>query len=191
MSQVDLFKAAFHESGIGGKFSKFKLSQQGNWFTLVRDGIRPEFSFKVCEVFNRRMIEEISMQEAFDFKCDNLEWVTNFSVAKEVLRVACSKRPAEVANTAQENCYYIDRVKEVVYLTNRSNVIACSPVYPICPMLSTNVAVWYLTALEGLDVTSDDALAIYTFCDNVVIYHRDKLYHTDMTPRILDALYKD
>lgn len=191
MSQVDLFKAAFHESGLGGKFSKFKLSQEGNWFTLIRDGIRPEFSLKVFEVFYRNMREEISMQEALDFKGNNIEWVTNFSIAKEVLRVACNKRPAEVANTTQENRYYIDRIKEVVYLTNRSNVIACSPVYQICPELSTNVAVWYLATLEGLDVTSEDTLGVYTRCGLVVIHHRDTVYHTDMTPKILDALYKE
>lgn len=191
MSQVDLFKAAFHESGIGGKFSRFKLSQQGNWFTLVRDGIRPEFNFKIHEVFNHMMVEEVTYRIASDFNGTNPEWISNFNIAKEVLRVACKKRKAAVANTSQENRYYVDRVKGIVYIANRSNVISCAPVFQICPFLSTNVAVWYLTTFEGLDVTSDDHLGVYTHCDNAVIQYRDTMFNTDMTPKILDALYKE
>ena len=191
MSQVKMFAVGFKEAGIGGRFSKFNLHQEDKWFSLSQNSSTFNYCFEVKEVFHHNRFEEIPESVASNYKFDDQEWVSHFNIAKEVLRLVCKKRPIELANTTQDNRYYIDRVKEVVYVTNRSHVIACMPAYQQVPMVSTNAALHVLTEVLELTVDHEDYIGVFLYRGRVSIALNDQMYHTGCTPTEFELLIKD
>lgn len=189
MSQVLAFTKAFATAGIGGRFSKFQLGREGEWFSIHPVGADGAYCFQVKEVFNHKMFEEISHAVAHTYMVDDTLWYSYFSKAKEVLRLVCKERAAEVANTSQENRYYIDRTREVMYLTNRSNVIAVGPTHQVCTDLATNDIIKYFTMVHGIDVAATDTLLAFTKFGKVTLYRNSTQHITGITPKEFIALY--
>lgn len=191
MSQVLAFTKAFATAGIGGRFSKFQLERSGEWFSIHSVSTDSDYCFQVKAVFNPKMFEEIPQSVAHDYLAGDMLWYSYFSKAKEVLRLVCKERKAEVANTSQENRYYLDRVRSVMYLANRSNVIAVGPTEQICPLISTTEVMKHLKVAEGLDVKPEDDLKVFTKYGKVVVYLNGIPKYTDHTPKEFIAVYEE
>lgn len=189
MSQVLAFVMAFESSGIGGRFSKFQLERQDNWFFIKSVGEHGDYCFQIKEVFNRKMFDEIPRSVAHEHKRGDAGWAAYFSKAKEVLRLVCKGRRAEIANTSQDNRYYLDRIHDVMYIVNRSYVIAVGPTYQVCPSISTYDAIAYLVE-QGIVVPSGADLHVFTKCGKVVLRFGEQYVYTDHTPKEFNAVHE-
>jgi hypothetical protein len=187
MSKVSTFASAFKDCGIGGRFSKFQLVQDREWFSLIDVDTLSNSThcFRICETFNPKAFDQISGRDAQLLIENNPEWLTYFKTAQKIVaRVVKDHGVTRYEDhhvDRSENLYYLDRLHKSVFVVNNQFVMEIGPVFRIAPEIPSHVVYAYLEANGMRDLTCKDRVKVFTRYDEVVIYYRGDSIYTNLT----------
>lgn len=199
---LKIFEDAFKECGIGGRFSKFHLHQQGNWFRLINvDVLRDsKLGFVVHSSIYREDMPEIDSSEALEFGKQYPEWTTYLHTAQKVIaKIVRPGGPGNKYSTTTESPdsrYFIHPVSNNLYVANRMYILEITPVIRPANYISSNAVFAYLDT-RNASVAEDETVAAFTEFDNVIVVITDPksggqtTYASQVNAVTFEAMYGD
>lgn len=197
---LKIFERAFMDCGIGGRFSKFHLHQQGNWFRLINvDVLRDsKLGFVVHGLIYREDMEEIDSIQALEFGKQYPEWTTYLHTAQKVIaKIVRPGGPGNKYSTTTESPdsrYFVHPISRNLYIANRMYILEISPVIRPAQYISSNAVFAYLESVNSKP-DENDTVEVFTEFDNVIIVVTNKqsggkiTEHTDLNPVTFEVMY--
>ncbi len=188
MSNTKIVAQAMVECGIGSRFSKFRLAQFHQYFSLM--DINAEHDTEFCLIahdkIDRKRYDAITGVEALAFGQGNPEWASYLHTAQKVMAKIVRRKGSDF-----ENQYLVDPVHGSVYVVNRMFVIEVSPKKRPAPDLPSQVAFNYLEQHGAMDISGKCVIKLFTVHGRVVIIHNGVTHNTLMTPDEFEERYED
>lgn len=164
LGNISLFRRAFKECGIGGRFSKFQLAEVGKWFLLTDflTGERTAYCYRVHDAVKRSQFEAVSSTFARNL-FPNSDWVTHIHTAQKVIARIVNPHPA---GDLGDTMYYHDSVNGSIYVANRMFILEVTSIIRDLPQVSSNAVFNFLDTRKAV-VSERDSVKVYSEFDNV------------------------